>query len=88
MAKKTENEGVKIIEGLLSLTKMLLNDHWTDIDELRDDGKIGINVAYRIDYEGKERTLKATISFGKRVSDSREETLDPDQANLDFSKVG
>lgn len=88
MAKRikipTELNTVKIIEELLGLTESLLNANWHKIDRMRSgqDGKIAVSMSYRIEYQGNERALKATIAFGERVHDSRETVIDPNQTEM------
>jgi len=83
-SKTLETNDEQIIEGLEELTGELLRANWGAINRIREgqDGMIGVAMAYRIDYNGEERTLKATISFGKRIHESREKTIDPRQPLL------
>lgn len=90
MPKKPSATGEEIVRELVDLETTLLNAHWGEIDQMRagQDGRIQLTVSHRIDYEGKERTLKTTLAFGKRVSDSRETVLDPDQSKLNLGDKG
>jgi hypothetical protein len=88
MAKKLDTNSAQIIEELLASTEALLNQHWKEIDELREDQdrRIGVTARFRIDYNGEERAIKTTLAWGLRYSDSRESTVDPRQPELGVGK--
>lgn len=80
----SENE--QIIELISRQTKILLSNHWTDITDFRNGGEsIKVGFSHDIGYEGQERIVESTISFGKRVKDSTVERLDTDQMNLNLA---
>ena|ERR1700741_1588354 len=80
----SENE--QIIELVSKQTKVLLNNHWPDISDFRN-GEESIKVGFSalIQYQGEERIVETTISFGKRVKDSTVERINTEQLNFDLA---
>jgi hypothetical protein len=79
-----ENE--QIIELISNHTKILLQNHWPDISDFRN-GEESIKIAFSHDvgYQGQERIIETTISFGKRIKDSTVDRIDTEQLNLELT---
>jgi len=79
----TETE--QIIEHITQQTRVLLQNHWGDIADFRDgEESIKIGFGALVKYEGNKRMIETKISFGKRVTDSVVDWIDPDQMKLDL----
>jgi hypothetical protein len=80
------NETEQIIELVSKQATILLNNHWSDISDFRN-GEESIKVGFSslIQYQGQERIVETTISFGKRVKDSTVERINTEQMSLDLS---
>src|ERR1700746_3588567 len=84
--KAVMSEPEQIIELISKQSKILLQNHWPDISDFRDGGEsIKVGFSSLIQYQGQERIIETTISFGKRVKDSTIGRIDTDQMNLDLS---
>jgi hypothetical protein len=80
-------EPEQIIELITKQTKVLLNNHWADITDFRDsEESIKVGFSSLIQYQGQERVVETTISFGKRVKDSTVEQFNTEQLNFDDLK--
>ena len=80
------SESEQIIELISKQSKILLQNHWPDISDFRDGGEsIKVGFSSLIQYQGQERIIESTISFGKRMKDTAVERFDTDQMNLDLS---
>ena len=73
-----------IVQECVQTTQELLEADWDDIESMRDeqDGRIKIGIAYLISFRGNEQSVKTTITFGRRVSESRESIVNPDQLEM------
>ena len=79
------SETEQIIEQISQQTRILLSNHWGDIADFRNgEESIKIGFAALIKYEGAKRMIETKISFGKRVTDSVIDWIDPDQMDLGF----
>ena len=81
------NENEHLIELIATHTKTLLQNHWPDITAFRNDGNgdsIKIGFSHDLSYEGQERIIESTISFGKRIKDSTIDRIDTQQLNFDL----
>jgi len=79
------SETQQIIDAVSNQTKVLLQNHWLDIDDFRNgEESIKLGFSALIKYEGQKRTVETTISFAKRVKDSATEYIDTDQMDLDL----
>ena len=77
----TETE--QIIEHITQQTRVLLQNHWGDIADFRNgEESIKIGFGALVKYEGNKRMIETKISFGKRVTDSVVNWIDPDQMSL------
>ena len=82
----TETE--QIIEHITQQTRVLLQNHWGDIADFRNgEEAIKIGFSALVKYEGLKRMIETKISFGKRVTDSVIDWIDPDQMSLGFERV-
>ena len=80
----TENQ--KIIEQVIEQTKSMLENHWSDITDYRNGGEaIKVGFLHKLSYEGDERVVDTTISFGKRIKDQTINRIDIAQLNLDLA---
>jgi len=80
------SEPEQIVNLIARQTKILLSNHWPDINDFRDgDEKIKVGFSHYITYQGQERIIESTISFGKRMKDTAVERFDTDQMSLDLS---
>jgi hypothetical protein len=70
-----------IIEECLRSTEELLTEDWDQIESMKEDndGKIKVTVAYLISYRGNEQAVKTTLTFGRKVTVSRESIVNPEQ---------
>jgi hypothetical protein len=87
----TINENAHLIDLISTHTKTLLENHWSDIMEFRTDGNgdsIKIGFSHDLSYEGQERIIESTISFGKRVKDSTIDRIDTQQLNFELPQTG
>lgn len=83
----TENE--KIIEEMIGQTRGMLENHWGDITDYRNGGEaIKISFLHKLAYEGQERVVETTISFGKRMKDTTINRIDMQQLSLDLPATG
>ena len=83
------NENEQIIELITNHVKILLENHWLDISDFRNgEDSIKISFSHNIDYEGQERVIESTISFGKRIKDSTVDRIDTQQITLEFNSSG
>lgn len=76
-----------IIEECVKTTRTMLEEDWDQITSMREDneGRIKVNAAYLISFKGAEQALKTTLTFGRRVSESRESVINPDQLEMPFN---
>lgn len=84
------NENEHLIELIATHTKTLLQNHWPDITAFRNDGNgdsIKIGFSHDLSYEGQERIVESTISFGKRIKDSTIDRIDTEQLNFDLPQM-
>lgn len=80
------DEAERIIDRISIQTKILLKNHWHDIAEFRNgEGSIKVGFSSLIEYQGQERIIETTISFGKRVKDSTIDRIDTDQMALNLA---
>jgi hypothetical protein len=78
MTKRTESE--HFIDLMLEQTQRLLEDHWDNIQALRDqDETFKVNIAYTLRYKALERGVKSTISFGRKLKDAQEQSFSTTQ---------
>ena len=79
------NEQEKIIEHISQQARVLLQNHWADISDIRNgEESIKIGFGAIVKYEGNKRMVETKISFGKRVTDSVIDWIDPDQTTFSF----
>ena len=80
------SETEQIIELVSKQSKILLQNHWADISDFRN-GEESIKVGFSalIQYQGQERIVETTISFGKRVKDSAIERINTEQMSLQLT---
>jgi hypothetical protein len=85
-AKAVMSENEQIIELVSKQTKVLLHNHWPHISDFRN-GEESIKVGFSslIQYQGQERIVESTISFGKRVKDSTVERINTEQMSLNLA---
>lgn len=82
---KPMSENEQIIDLISRQTKALLENHWLDISDFRNDEEsIKIGFSHNIGYEGQARVVETTISFAKRIKDKAVDSIDTDQMHLDF----
>lgn len=64
--------------------KGLLEDHWDQIASMKEEsgGRIKVSAAFLISFKGNEQAVKTTLTFGQRVTESRESIINPDQIDL------
>ena len=76
-----------IIDQCVKETKAMLEEDWDQITSMREDneGRIKVSAAYLISFKGSEQALKTTLTFGRRVSESRESIINPDQLEMPFN---
>ena len=75
----------QIIDLISQQTKGLLQNHWADISDFRnDEGSIKIGFLHNIGYEGQEHVVETTISFAKRIKDIAVDRIDTDQMHLNL----
>ena len=80
------SEPEQIVNLIARQTKILLSNHWPDINDFRDgDEKIKVGFSHYITYQGQERIIESTISFGKRMKDTAVERFDTEQMSLDLA---
>lgn len=62
----------------------LMRENWDQISSMRDEteGRIKVGVAFLISFKGNEQAVKTTLTFGRRVSESRESIINPNQIDL------
>jgi hypothetical protein len=62
----------------------LMKENWDQISSMRDEteGRIKVGVAFLISFKGNEQAVKTTLTFGRRVSESRESIINPNQIDL------
>lgn len=79
-----------IIDECVSRTKEILETEWDEISSMKDenDGRIKISAAYLVSYKGNEQAVKTTVTFGRKVSESRESIINPDQLDLPMEGNG
>jgi hypothetical protein len=82
------SETEQIIELISKQTQILLHNHWPDISDFRN-GEESIKVGFSslIQYQGQERIVETTISFGKRVKDWTVERINTEQMSLDLASA-
>ena len=76
-----------IIEECLKNTRDMLEGDWDQIASMKDEneGRIKVSAAYLISFKGNEQAVKTTLTFGRRVSESRESIINPDQLEMPFN---
>jgi hypothetical protein len=80
------SETEQIIELISKQTSVLLHNHWPDISDFRNGGEsIKVGFSSLIQYQGQERIVETTISFGKRVKDSTVERINTEQMSLNLA---
>lgn len=80
----TENQ--KIIEQIIETSKSMLENHWADITDYRNGGEaIKVSFLHKLKWEGDERVVDTTISFGKRFKDQTINRIDITQLAFDLS---
>jgi AT hook motif len=79
----SENE--QIIQQISQQAKVLLENHWPDISEFRN-GEESIKIGFHslLKPQGPKTMVETKISFGKRVTDSIVDWIDPDQMTIAF----
>jgi hypothetical protein len=83
----SENE--QLIELIAGQTRLLLQNHWPDIQDYLDAGEIKIGFNHKLHYDSETAaTVETTISFSRRVSDSIAESIDTRQAELPIETKG
>jgi hypothetical protein len=78
----------QLIEQLVANTRKLLTDHWGRAEQVFAATNIKIGITHLIDFDGAKATAKSTISFGARVKDTVEVTIDDSQPELGLHTVG
>ena len=79
------SEQEKIIEHITQQARVLLQNHWAYISDFRNgEESIKIGFGAIVKYEGNKRMVETKISFGKRVTDSVIDWIDPDQTTFSF----
>lgn len=78
---KTDNA---IMEQCISDLTGLLKENWNQIASMKDEneGRIKVSAAFLISFKGNEQAVKTTVTFGRRVSESRESIINPNQIVL------
>lgn len=77
------SEPEQIVSLIVKQTKLLMQNHWPDINDFRDgEEKIKVGFSHYIAYQGQERIVESTISFGKRMKDAITERIDTEQMPL------
>jgi len=73
-----------IMKQCVSDFKQLLEANWDEIASMKDEseGRIKVGAAFLISFKGNEQAVKTTLTFGRRVSDSRESIINPDQLEM------
>ena len=80
------SEHEQIIELITKQTRVLLQNHWADINDFRNgEASIKVSLYHDIGYESQKPIIETAISFNKRIKDSIIGRLDTDQMPLDFS---
>lgn len=74
-----------IIEECVTRTRELIEADWAEIASMKDenDGRLKVSVAFLIAFKGNEQSVKTTLTYGRRVTDSRETVINPDQMTFD-----
>jgi hypothetical protein len=72
------------MERCIADLKGLLEDCWDQIASMKEEseGRIKVSAAFLISFKGNEQAVKTTLTFGRRVSESRESIVNPDQSEL------
>jgi hypothetical protein len=87
--KVMSEENDQIIELISNHVKTLLQNHWPDISDFRNgEESIKIGFSHDVSYQGQERVIESTISFGKRIKDSTVDRIDTEQMNMEFNPSG
>jgi hypothetical protein len=73
-----------VIEECLKTTKDLMEEKWDQIASMKDDneGRIKVTASYLISFKGNEQAVKTTLTYGLRVTESRESIINPDQLEM------
>jgi hypothetical protein len=78
-----QNETIQMIDLIVGQTRLLLENHWTDIQHYRNgDDAIKIGFSHTVSYEASERIIKTAITFSHRIKDSVEESINTAQTEL------
>lgn len=73
------------MEQCLADLKGLLVECWDQIASMKEESegqRIKVSAAFLISFKGNEQAVKTTLTFGRRVSESRESIVNPDQTEL------
>jgi hypothetical protein len=76
-----------VIEECMKTTRELLEENWDQIASMKDDneGRIKVSAAFLISFKGNEQAVKTTLTYGRRVTESRESIINPDQLEIPFN---
>lgn len=79
-----------IIDECVKRTKEILETDWDEISSMKEenDGRIKISAAFLVSYKGNEQAVKTTVTFGRKVSESRESIINPDQLEMSLEGNG
>lgn len=76
-------ETEQLIELISSQTRVLLQNHWPNLLDCRDgDGEVKVAFTHSMSEQGHERTVKTVISYGRRIKDELEESINTKQIDL------
>lgn len=80
-----------VIDQCVKNTQSLLEDHWEEIQSMRDDEpneKIKISVSFNICFRGDDQMIQTKIAFGVRKTDALESIINPNQLDLPLQGNG
>jgi hypothetical protein len=79
-----------IMEQCIADLRGLLAENWDQIASMKEEseGRIKVSAAFLISFKGNAQAVKTTVTFGRRVSESRESIVNPDQINLALDTNG
>jgi hypothetical protein len=86
MSKQTDQA---IMKQCVEDFRELLESNWDEIASMKDqsEGRIKVAAAFLISFKGNEQAVKTTLTFGRRVSESRESIINADQYELPMDGV-
>jgi hypothetical protein len=73
-----------IISECIRSADDLLHESWDEIESMKEenDGRIKVSLAFLISYKGNEQAVKSTLTYGRKVTESRESIINPDQLQM------